>query len=193
MSLGFIVKNSKENTATTNITTKQINVVVESNEEIEIIGARNNIWFIGSIIFSVLSSLSFLGITYTMYDPIKSYIAPSLFGVGLAIATIQWFQTMLSMRLFSTKVPPARWSALSLYILASLCFLSSSFAVMEQNSTFQFLTSLTGAVIGWIAFTVVFEGEFVLPSRQQVAALFQILILSFLWELRTYIVNQHFS
>ena len=128
-----------------------------------------------------------------MYEPKKIYIAPSLLAVAIVIAFITWFRNMLSMNLFNQEQKnSSRRLALLLYFMAGACFFASSIAVMEQNSFIQFMSSFVGSVIGWKAFIVVFEGVYKVPTKQQLAALLQILVLSGLWEVRTFLINSHF-
>ena len=141
---------------------------------------------------SLILSFTFLSITASTYEARYTYIVPSLIGIAFLISCLSWLQTMLSMNLLKKRTN-ARTVSLLLYIMASVCFFASSLAVMQKIWALQFICSLGGSVIGWLAFITIFKGEFSHPSRQQLGALAQILALSFLWESRTFIVNMHFQ
>jgi len=155
--------------------------------------APNYFWFCVSLIAALSSGLTFIFVTIPMYEPEKEYIAPSLAVISVLISTFQWIQQMLAMNLFKKKVPYARWSAIGIYFIASWCIFASSIAVMQRNWFLQFAASLSASMIGWLGFQTIFSGEFILPTKQQIGALAQILLLSFLWELRTFVVNMHFE
>lgn len=156
--------------------------------------SKNYIWFGSAISSAIILSSFFLIYTTTQYNPKVTYIAPSLLGVSTMIAIFTWIQTMLSMnKLKYKKISTPRWIALATSITASLCYFSSSLAVMERNWTLQFLCSLAGSIIGWFSFITIYAGKFITPTKQQLWALLQIILLAFLWELRTFIVNMHFD
>lgn len=154
---------------------------------------KDYLWRYSSFTVFVLLTLFFLVYSLSMYEAKKSYILPSLIGVTLSTGCITWFRHLLSMNLFHKEERNlTRTCALLLYLLASACFFASSIAVMQKNFVIQFLSSLVGSIIGWKGFVVIFEGVYKFPTKQQLAALFQILVLSGLWELRTFLVNMHF-
>ena len=196
MSLGFKL-NEKKKTEIKNKNPlkfrirRKIHVKETLQEENEL--KPNYFWLFGSLIASFTTGLTFLLISLPTYQPEQSYIAPSLAVISFFISMFQWIQQMLAMNLFRKKVPYARWSALGIYFIASWCVFSSSIAVMQRNWILQFASSLTASMIGWLGFQTIFAGEFITPTRQQIGALAQILLLSFLWELRTFVVNMHFE
>lgn len=153
----------------------------------------DRLWMYCVLLVSVCVSTFLFVYTLEKYEERKSYIVPSLIAVAVVIAITTWVRNMLSMNMFAnSNANKARRSALILYFLSGACFLASSFAVMSNDSVTQFTSSLIGSVIGWQGFVVIFEGTYGVPSRQQLAALVQILILSGLWEIRTFVVNSHF-
>lgn len=169
--------------------------IIEEEQKVEPQGTpRNNLWMIFSIGFSILISVGLCATTSVLYSPREPYIVPTLIVISIVIAALTWLRTMLSMNLVRrSKRTRTRVFSIVLYSMASICYFSSSLAVMQKNWTLQFITSLSGSIIGWIAFITVFEGDFVVPSKQQLGALVQILVLSFLWESRTFVVNMHFE
>tara|TARA_B100001741_G_scaffold313530_1_gene320140 strand:- start:4449 stop:5012 length:564 start_codon:yes stop_codon:yes gene_type:complete len=187
MTLGYL-STHKSQAAPTH---KKVKFVEEST--VSATNTANTVYWV-ALYFGISSLLSFtfLGITATTYEARHSYIIPALLGIAFMISCLSWLQTMLSMNLLKERTL-ARTSALLLYILASVSFFASSLAVMQQNWVLQFLCSLSGSIIGWLAFITIFEGEFAFPSKQQFGALAQILVLSFLWECRTFMVNMHFQ
>lgn len=155
---------------------------------------HDKLWIYFSMTFFIASSSFLLFLALSMYDERKKFIVPSLIGVAIIIALVTWFRNMLSMNMFERdKLNYSRRLALVLYMLAGMCFFASSIAVMEKNSAIQFAASFIGSIIGWKAFVIIFEGIYKFPTRQQVAALIQILLLSGLWELRIFLMNSHFA
>ena len=171
------------------ITVQSSNTRIGENEN-----ANDKIWKYFSMTIFIFISAFFLTYAWSIYEPKEKFIVPSLIAVAVVIALMTWFRNMLSMNMFhKEKRNKARYFALILYLLAGTCFLASSLAVMQQDSVIQFTSSFAGSIIGWKGFVVVFEGSYRLPTKQQLAALLQILILSGLWELRTFLVNLHFK
>lgn len=152
----------------------------------------DKIWKFSSFTLFTITSIFLLMYSLMEYKAKKDFIVPSLVGVAIAISLMTWFRNMLSMNMFSDRNIVRRF-ALILYLLAGICFLASSIAVMQQNSFLQFIASFAGAIIGWKGFVVIYEGEYKRPTYQQLAALLQILLISGLWEFRTYLVNLHFQ
>ena len=154
---------------------------------------KDVLWQYLSLISYVLSSSCLFVYAIFIYEAKYDAILPSLIGVALLIAFITWFRNMLSMNMFQeNNITKTRVYALVLYILSGSCFVASSIAVMQQLPSIQFICSFLASVIGWQAFVIIFEGSYKLPTKQQLAALLQILILSGLWEFRTFLVNAHF-
>lgn len=168
-------------------------------EEIDVSSLRkprvSNVYWRGfTMVTSLLLSMTLLGIASRNYTVKYAFIVPSLMFIGTCIALMTWLRNMLSMNKFCKKGRSlARYSAIYFYMLAGFSFFASSLAVMQRKWTLQFVASLSGSVIAWVGFLVIFEGCYKLPSRQQVVALLQILLLAFLWELRTFIVNLYFD
>jgi hypothetical protein len=190
MTLGYL---STQASHTTQVTRKRQVVGKETSSNDTINDRINSLcWILLYFGISGMLSFTFLGVTASSYKPRYAFILPSLLGIAFLISCLSWLQTMMSMNLLK-KCTTARSIALILYILASVCFFASSLAVMQQIWVLQFLCSLSGSIIGWLAFITIFKGEFLYPSRQQFGALAQILALSFLWECRTFIVNMHFQ
>ena len=108
-------------------------------------------WILLYFGISSILSFTFLGVTASTYEARHTYIIPSLLGIAFLISCLSWLQTMLSMNLLKKRTF-ARSIALILYILASICFFASSLAVMQQIWVLQFLCSLSGSIIGWLAF-----------------------------------------
>lgn len=173
----------------------QCDITVPSSNRIEVEeNVNDRIWKYVSMSVFVLTAAFFLTYAWSIYEPKEEFIVPSLIAIAVVIALMTWFRNMLSMNMFhKEKRNKARYFALILYLLAGTCFLASSLAVMQQDSLIQFTSSFAGSIIGWKGFVVVFEGSYRLPTKQQLAALLQILILSGFWELRTFLVNFHFK
>jgi hypothetical protein len=179
--------------------TPEVNIQCDtcmSKEEIQTIrefSLKDSIWKYATITIYITVATSFLITTSIFHEVKKSFIIPLLSGVALATAAGTWLRNMLSMNMIKKDKIRPRISGLSLYILSGMCFLASSLAVMERDAIMQYISSLMGSVIAWQAFLITFQGQYKFPTKQQFAALLQILFLSLLWETRTFIVNLHFT
>lgn len=168
-------------------------IVTETSKNKKRDHVNHALWLKSSVTVSVTLAIFLFVFNFIAYTPRGDFIFPSLLGIASLISFMTWLRTMLSMNMLSRKKRSlTRISAWFLYMIAGLCFLSSSLAVMQKNWVMQFLSSIVGSIISWLAFIVIFEGYYRLPTRQQLGALLQILILSLLWELRTFVVNLHF-
>ena len=106
---------------------------------------KDLVWVFLSMSTFILSSIAFLVYSSMKYQAKNSLIAPSLISLAIFIAFITWFRNMLSMNMFHAEQRNmSRKFALVLYLLAGSCFFSSSLAVMQQDSTMQFMSSQFG-------------------------------------------------
>lgn len=125
-------------------------------------------------------------LTYSEWSMLLTLLVVLVFFMGI----FMWLRTMLSMDRFSKeKRTPARWGALFIYFSASISLLAASLFAVRGNVPLQFTASLFSSVGTWFAFLSVFEGIIRIPSRQQWGSLLNIFVLSFLYEVRVYIIN----
>lgn len=179
MSLGYITQHIKKD------------VCVTYTQAVPAEGPPNVVWKISCILLSVISPTAVLIITGIQYRPKYDFIAPSVFVVALFLGTVLWFYTMASMNLLH-KISRARMLAFPIQILAIICNFGAALAVMQKDGVMQYVSGFFSAVLGWISFITIFEGEFRIPTKQQFSSLLQIIIISALWDTRTFIVNKHF-
>lgn len=153
-------------------------------------------WFVTSLLFSTTAPVAFM-ISIVPHLPMKPslrWTPYALAAIIAAISVLTWLRNMLSMNLFiKRRRVQTRFVAIVLYLLGGICWLASSLAVLKRDWTVQFGASLAASLIGWIGFITIFNGDFSTPSRQQVIALPQILIIAFLWESRTLLVSMVFD
>lgn len=100
------------------------------------------------------------------------------------IASVSWLQLLLSMNRYRGVLRFARvdlWSLL-LFLHAGVVRWVSALAAQRSSFAFQLLSAIVAAAIGWIGFVVVFNGGFVLPTRQQWSSLLFGLVVATLWE-----------
>lgn len=105
-----------------------------------------------------------------------------------AIAVFSWLASILSIERFQgwTSFSGSEIFSLVLYLLSCLIAFCASLAASRQNSVGQFTLSFFSSFLWWLGFMVVFHNSVRLPTRQQLGALAHTIVLSVLWELRTF-------
>ena len=153
-------------------------------------------------LFAIGATIGMLTISLVQLPPTKPYIVPVQFAVSYAIGFGSWLRLLLSMNRLTVDpwrmcgnqddLRYVRLIAFAIYCVSPVCYVTAALAIIGENMWLQFLSSMLGSFLGWSAFVVVFNGGLHAPSRAQVGALVQIIILSFLWELRSYVTSLHF-
>jgi hypothetical protein len=82
--------------------------------------------------------------------------------------------------------------ALLLFLHGGLVRWVAALSLKGGSLSFQILSALVGALMSWIAFVVVFNTGFVLPSYQQLWALVMSLLITALWEVSNRLAIQNF-
>lgn len=151
----------------------------------------SKLWVVFVYSFSILSTIGFGVSSGLLYKPKVVYILPTLIGIDLAMGIVYWFRGLLSMNLWRER-NTTRNTTIILYGFSAIVNTASALAVTENIWTLQFTSSLARSVIIWFAFLAVYSGSYAVPSSQQVGSLFQILVVTLMWEVRTYVINRHF-
>lgn len=102
----------------------------------------------------------------------------------MLISLLSWIQLILSMNRYRGVKRFSRGDAWALLIFlhGGLVRWVAVLALAKGTVRFQILSALVGSLLAWIAFVVVFNGGFVLPSHQQLWALVMSLVITVLWE-----------
>ena len=102
-----------------------------------------------------------------------------------AISLVSWLQLLLSMNRYRglRRLSRADIWALLLLLHAALLRWVAAVAVRRGSMALQLTAAGVGACLAWIAFVVVFNESFLLPSRQQMGALLMSLVVTSLWEI----------
>lgn len=108
----------------------------------------------------------------------------------LAISLLSWAQIVLAINRYRGL---CRFTAIEMWSL--LLFLHSGFvrwiaalAIRSSSVMFQVSASCVGAILGWASFVVVFNEDFLLPTRQQTWALMITLMITALWEVNNRLI-----
>lgn len=108
----------------------------------------------------------------------------------LGISVLSWLQLVFSMNRFygikKFKVIDA-W-AFMLFLHGAFVRWIAALAIRTHNPFYQLTASMIGAALSWTSFVVVYNGDFVLPTRQQTFALLITLLITMLWELNNRII-----
>ena len=102
----------------------------------------------------------------------------------MLISLLSWIQLILSMNRYRgvTRFSRVDAWALLIFLHGGLVRWVAVLTLLDGTFRFQILSALIGALLAWISFVVVFNTGFVLPSRQQLWALFMSLLITVLWE-----------
>ena len=173
----------------------QLVVPVENKQTLnDILPPKSLVWKIVMFLMAFVGSISFVTYAFTIHNIKDPIVIPLLVPISLLIAVMTWLQVILSMNLLKEcKISYKRLSTIVLYMISAICYTTSAIAIMEGVFWFQMMTSIFGAFFVWCAFVTIFEGDYFTPSKQQLGSLVQIIILTTLWETRSFIMNLHFA
>jgi hypothetical protein len=110
----------------------------------------------------------------------------------IGISIVSWLQLVLSMNRYRGVSKCHRidlWS-LVLFLHAGFVRWIARLALVSQAAEIQMAAALTASAIAWVAFVLVFNDGFHLPSRQQWIALLMTLLVTLLWEVHNRMLVQ---
>lgn len=108
----------------------------------------------------------------------------------LSISLLSWIQLMLSMNRFRGVRNFTRtdvW-AFMLFLHGAFVRWIAALSVRSHNPTYQITSSAISAALSWTSFVVVYNEDFLIPTRQQAWALLMSLSINLLWEVNNRIV-----
>jgi len=160
----------------------------------------------GAILTLVASCISggILVVSLAEVGETAPFLLPSLAAISCVIAVASWLRLLLSMNRIPLSFSALGWcgvsekdlsirgTALCLFLVSAVCYFASAVAIMTQSPYVQFTGSLVASVLSWVAFVIVFNMSYECPSKEQFGALFQIVLLSILWEVRAYVTYYAF-
>lgn len=103
----------------------------------------------------------------------------------LAISLTSWAQIVLSINRYKGCCNFRYTDVWGLLLLTHGAFVRwiAALATRTASVSFQIVAALIAATIGWTSFVVIFNEDFVLPTRQQTWSLLMSLVVTILWEL----------
>ena len=102
----------------------------------------------------------------------------------LGISILSWIQLILSMNRYRGMFRFTRhdmW-ALLLFLQSGFVRWIAALALRTSSISFQISAAFIGTAMSWTSFIVVYNDDFVLPSRQQAGALAISAVITILWE-----------
>ena len=107
----------------------------------------------------------------------------------MVISLASWAQLVLSMNRFRTRELPLSdvW-ALLLFLHGGFVRWIAALAVQTSSLGFQMTVAYVAAALGWTSFVIIFNEGFLLPTRQQMAALGMSLLVTTMWEVNNRVV-----
>lgn len=101
------------------------------------------------------------------------------------ISLTTWAQIVLSINRFNGCLGFQRTDLWGLLLLMQAAFLRwiATLAIATTSFAFQFTASVTASTLGWASFVIIFNEDFVLPTRQQTWSLLMSLFVTILWEM----------
>ena len=194
MSLGFIQARTHKGSISTNIpASPAMNILYTIDVNDIVVPTRfDTIWKYVILCLSPIISIGSILYVGFMYEKKNKLILPLLILVSLFIAFFGWLQIMINLGLLTRQNTTfSRISTFLLYICSAICYCASAIAITNQNLFMQFTGSLLASFFVWISFIVIYQGTFLIPNKQQMFSLVQIIILTILWEIRTFLINLH--
>ena len=160
--------------------------VLQPHSRLSVFIWRGVVYLVAFVLPFVTLGVSVVNVSLKGYN----FVPGVLVVLVLIISIFQWLRNMFSMNLFVRgRRRKVRFYAIGLYIMSAFYYLAGSFAILRQNWVIQFVASLLGSVTAWTGFIALFNGTFDPPTRQQVIALPQIILLALLWEARSVLTN----
>ena len=187
MSLGYI--SQKGNII---ISSSRSNIIVENSKHRTIYETPFWKFVLRSII---VVPIALIVVTALNLDSSKSvWIPVGISAIMILTGIVNWVRTMLSMNLFSIDFRNfARFADMYYFIISQMCYIATSYATMNRNWPIQFCSALMGATINWIAFITLFNGDFAPPTKQQLYALMNILLVSLMAEGRVHLMTMYLN
>jgi hypothetical protein len=108
----------------------------------------------------------------------------------MGISVLSWIQLILSMNRYR-GVFRFTWHdmwALLLFLQSGFVRWIAALALRSSSVALQIAAAFVGTAMTWASFVVVFNDDFVLPSRQQAVALGMSLLITTLWEVSNRLV-----
>ena len=108
----------------------------------------------------------------------------------MGISIISWAQLVFSINRY---VGPFSFSsndmwALLLYLHGGVVRWVAALSVHTSSLFFQIVSACIAAALGWASFVIIFNEDFVLPTRQQTWALLMSIVVTILWEVNNRMV-----
>lgn len=102
--------------------------------------------------------------------------------IGIGIAS--WFQIVFSINRFNglCRFHMTDLWGLMLFFHASFSRWVAVMSVRTSSFSYQLFVSMLSATLQWESFVIVFNKDFVLPTRQQTFSLVMTLLVTGLWE-----------
>ena len=66
----------------------------------------------------------------------------------------------------------------------------ATLAVRSENVVFQMVSAFLGSTLGWTSFILVYNEDFLVPTKQQMVALLLSLTITMLWEINSRLVYE---
>lgn len=108
----------------------------------------------------------------------------------LGISLTSWAQMVLSMNRYKgcCRFRLSDLWGLVLLVHAGFVRWIATLATRSDTLLFQISASVIAAILGWVSFVVIFNGDFLLPTRQQTLSLVMSLVVTMLWEINNRIL-----
>ena len=105
----------------------------------------------------------------------------------LGIACVSWIQTIFSLNRFRglCKFTPPELAGFILYIISGSCKWVAAMASKQNSFSFQLSSSLIGTLLYTAGFTIIFNNNFTLATKQQWISILLAILSTSLWEIQS--------
>lgn len=110
----------------------------------------------------------------------------------VCISAVSWGQYIFSVNRYRGAMNLTTSDLVSFIVLMNSALVRwvATLAVRSDNVTFQMLSAFIGSTLGWAAFVLVYNEDFLIPTRQQMMALLLSLTITMLWEINGRLVYE---
>ena len=110
----------------------------------------------------------------------------------ICISMVSWGQYIFSVNRYRGVMNLTTSDLVSFIVLMNSALVRwvATLAVRSENVVFQMVSAFLGSTLGWTSFILVYNEDFLVPTKQQMVALLLSLTITMLWEINSRLVYE---
>jgi hypothetical protein len=110
----------------------------------------------------------------------------------ICISMVSWGQYIFSINRYRGVMNLTTSDLVSFIVLMNSALVRwvATLAVRSENVVFQMVSAFLGSTLGWTSFILVYNEDFLVPTKQQMVALLLSLTITMLWEINSRLVYE---